>query len=128
MNVNTLTHILEKALVLLKHYEHCTVEEMLNDLTTKLHAPSTNKQTTNAIDYSNVIQQIKNMNKEEATTFLSSFKKEQLLHIGAQMNMKLQKRETKQLLIESIITHCGFVELYAQMANRKSKKQMSEQI
>ncbi|MGG6431954.1 hypothetical protein ACPF7I_06075 [Anoxybacillus sp. D401a] len=41
------------------------------------------------------------------------------------MNIELQKRETKQLLIESIITHCSFAGLYKQMANRK--KQMSEQ-
>lgn len=128
MNVNTLTHMLEKALVLLKHYEHCTVEEMLDDLSAKLQNQTRKKQTTNVMDYANVIKQIKNMNKEEATTFLMSFKKEQLLHIGAQMNMKLQKRDTKQILIESIVSHCSFPELYAQMANRKSKKQMSEQI
>ncbi|WP_297987171.1 hypothetical protein [uncultured Anoxybacillus sp.] len=128
MNVNTLTHMLEKALVLLKHYEHCTVEEMLDDLSAKLQNQTRKKQTTNVTDYANVIKQMKNMNKEEATTFLMSFKKEQLLHIGAQMNIKLQKRETKQLLIESIITHCSFAGLYKQMANRKSQKQMSEQI
>lgn len=128
MNVNTLTHMLEKALIILKHYEHCTVEEMLDDLSAKLQNQTRKKQTTNVTDYANVIKQMKNMNKEEATTFLMSFKKEQLLHIGAQMNIKLQKRETKQLLIESIITHCSFSELYIQMANRKLQKQMSEQI
>ncbi|KFZ42632.1 hypothetical protein CS060_13055 [Anoxybacillus flavithermus] len=121
MNVNTLTHMLEKALVLLKHYEHCTVEEMLDDLSAKLQNQTRKKQTKNVTDYANVIKQIKNMNKEAATTFLTSLKKEQLLHIGAQMNIKLQKRETKQLLIESIITHCSFSELYSQMANRKSQ-------
>ncbi|MCX8047404.1 MAG: hypothetical protein N3A70_11095 [Anoxybacillus gonensis] len=126
MNVNTLTHMLEKALIILKHYEHCTVDEMLDDLSTKLQHQK--KQITNEIDYSHVMKQIKNMNKEEATTFLSSFKKEQLLQIGLQMNMKLQKRDTKQILIESIVSHCSFPELYAKMANRKSQKQMSEQI
>ncbi|EMT45798.1 hypothetical protein [Anoxybacillus flavithermus] len=122
MNVKTVTHMLEKTLAILKHYEHCTVDEMLEDLSAKLQLT---KQSSNETDYANVIKKMKNMNKEEATTFLMSFKKEQLLHIGAQMNIKLQKRETKQLLIESIITHCSFAGLYKQMANRK--KQMSEQ-
>jgi len=126
MNVKTLANILEKTLIILKHYEHCTVDEMLDDLSTKLQHQK--KQITSEIDYSHVMKQIKNMNKEEATTFLSSFKKEQLLQIGLQMNMKLQKRDTKQILIESIVSHCSFPELYAQMANRKSQKQMSEQI
>ncbi|WP_432199504.1 hypothetical protein [Anoxybacillus gonensis] len=126
MNVKTLANILEKTLIILKHYEHCTVDEMLDDLSTKLQHQK--KQITNEIDYSHVMKQIKNMNKEEATTFLSSFKKEQLLQIGLQMNMKLQKRDTKQILIESIVSHCSFPELYAKMANRKSQKQMSEQI
>ncbi|AKS38161.1 hypothetical protein NP92_06035 [Anoxybacillus gonensis] len=126
MNVKTLANILEKTLIILKHYEHCTVDEMLDDLSTKLQHQK--KQITSEIDYSHVMKQIKNMNKEEATTFLSSFKKEQLLQIGLQMNMKLQKRDTKQILIESIVSHCSFPELYAKMANRKSQKQMSEQI
>ncbi|MBW7652276.1 hypothetical protein [Anoxybacillus sp. ST4] len=128
MNVKTVTHMLEKTLAILKHYEHCTVDEMLEDLSAKLQNQTLTKQSTNETDYANVIKKMKNMNKEEATTFLMSFKKEQLLHIGAQMNIKLQKRETKQLLIESIITHCSFAGLYNQMANRKSQKQMSEQI
>ncbi|AXM87777.1 hypothetical protein CI793_04680 [Anoxybacillus ayderensis] len=126
MNVKTLANILEKTLIILKHYEHCTVDEMLDDLSTKLQHQK--KQITSEIDYSHVMKQIKNMNKEDATTFLSSFKKEQLLQIGLQMNMKLQKRDTKQILIESIVSHCSFPELYAKMANRKSQKQMSEQI
>ncbi|EMI11464.1 hypothetical protein [Anoxybacillus gonensis] len=126
MNVKTLANILEKTLIILKHYEHCTVDEMLDDLSTKLQHQK--KQITSEIDYSHVMKQIKNMNKEEATTFLSSFKKEQLLQIGLQMNMKLQKRDTKQILIESIVSHCSFPELYAKMANRKSQKQISEQI
>ncbi|MBB5354784.1 hypothetical protein HNR43_000743 [Anoxybacillus mongoliensis] len=128
MNVNTLTHMLEKALIILKHYEHCTVDEMLQDLSEKLQNQTIKKQSTNETNYANVITQMKNMTKEEATAFLMTFKKEQLLHIGAQMNIKLQKRETKQLLIESIITHCSFSELYSQMAKRKLQKQMSEQI
>lgn len=128
MNVKTVTHMLEKALAILRHYEHCTVDEMLEDLSAKLQNQTLTKQSSNETDYANVINKMKNMNKEEATTFLMSFKKEQLLHIGAQMNIKLQKRETKQLLIESIITHCSFAGLYKQMANRKSQKQMSEQI
>ncbi|WP_163152371.1 hypothetical protein [Anoxybacillus sp. MB8] len=126
MNVKTLVNILEKTIIILKHYEHCTVDEMLDDLSAKLQHQK--KQITSEIDYSHVMKQIKHMNKEEATTFLSSFKKEQLLQVGLQMNMKLQKRDTKQILIESIVSHCSFPELYAQMANRKSQKKESEQI
>ncbi|GMB08101.1 hypothetical protein [Thermolongibacillus altinsuensis] len=131
MNVKTLIHVLEKALVILKHYEHCTVDEMLNDISVKIlsdqNKPIKNKKTPNDADYSNAIKKMKDMNKAEASQFLSSFKKEELLRMGTQMNIKLQKKDTKKILIESIITHCSFAELYAQMANRKHQKQMSEQ-
>ncbi|MFC0298550.1 hypothetical protein [Geobacillus jurassicus] len=130
MEVKTVIEVLEKMLAILKHYENYTVHEMLGDLSARISSghpakQQTGKQAGNNQDYTDAIAKIKEMNQEEARRFLSQLKKNELIGIGQQMNIKLHAKDTKKMIIDSIIHHYSFIQLHAQMANRKHHTEMA---
>ncbi|MCL6587364.1 MAG: hypothetical protein K6T72_12800 [Anoxybacillus sp.] len=125
MKVQTAIDTLEKVLAILKQYESVTVDEMLTDLSVKLSSARTNKSAQQAKaddipDYTAVIQKVKTMNKEEAISFLSRFKKDDIIAIGQQMNIRLKGKDQKKILIETIINHYGFIHLHTQRGKKEN--------
>lgn len=127
MKVKAVINILEKIVTILKPYENHSVTQMLDDIHIKIQDNTNDtvqaeKPSKTEIDFTNIISNLENMNKEQINGFLIKFKKEELLSIGRYINLGLQPKDKKTILIDAIANHYSFIQLNRHMAQRNEKK------
>ena len=131
MKVKDMMQTLEKVMVILKHYENYSADEMLDNIIKNLPekeeakenpvpTPKVEQQTykEETIDYLAVISKLEAMDKDNMASYLKGFKKAELVEIGQCIHIELKIRETKKTLIENILNHYSFIRLNEQIANR----------
>ncbi|MCB2339954.1 hypothetical protein [Clostridium estertheticum] len=128
MKVNNIIGYLGQIKKIFDIYEDKTLEYMLSDIYSKVAINENtyikynkNKQK---VCIEEIIQEIKknNMNKDEVVEFIRDLKKNELLLLGEQSKLKINKSDNKELIVEIIANHFGFIELDNQIANRTSNE------
>lgn len=124
MKVKNAIDMLENVLTILKHYENDNLEDMLKDIKDKLQLeksePVGTKEKIEEVDtsFGETINQLEKMTKDEQFQLLSKYKKNELIKISAAINIKLQSRDKKDILIQTIVNHFSYIHLNEQMGKR----------
>lgn len=137
MKVKKITRMLTALLDVLKDYEEEEFEEVLKFFSSKVSVtptPSSSKaqnhgqsqsqpvipedKSTFAIE--EVLEKLKEMDRDETKVYLNTFTKNQLLEICSRINIKPRSKDTKSNIITIIAEHFGFIKLNQQIASRGS--------
>lgn len=107
---------LEKTLDILRCYETWKIEDMLDDIKTKVSNDKTAqikpvKKPALEKDIDVPFNDMKNMTREALTTFLKRYKKIDLIKIGSQLGLKLTMNSNKPILIESIANYFSYINI-----------------
>lgn len=125
MKVKKIINTLNKIIKILEIYESQNLTTMLDDIFNKVNSENNKPKKEQLINKKRQINIdtipdiLSNMEKEDMKTFLTDFKKLELIEIGKRINIKLLSKDKKETIIESIINHFDFIKLNSDMAKRK---------
>ena len=114
-------------LEILDHYRDKTILEIVEDIHSKIDTPKTIKkgEYINTIKRSSILlreDQIKNLPKFELANFLKQYSKSELLAFCKSINLKLNSKESSELITERIVNHYTFLNLNKRMADRDNSE------
>lgn len=120
MKINNFLSVSGKALRILKLYENSnlSLDEVLEDIYQKLKVSGFAQAQKEPIDISKVINEIRNLEKDEIIKLLSGYKKSGLIEIAEGIGLKVSKGQKSDIILETIANYFSFKNISDNMPNR----------